>query len=100
LTGNTVDISVLLHFHFWEKVYYKAIGKSTFPLYSTEEFGNIDGISEHCGHALTLKILTDDTNVIIFQSIVCPCTTADCNLCAELLGEEKLENGPHHKVQK
>jgi hypothetical protein len=90
LTGITVDISVLLHFHFWEKVYYKLIGKSTFPLHSTEEVGNIVGSSEHCWHVLTWKILTADTNVIILRSIVCPCTTADGNVCAELLGGEKL----------
>jgi hypothetical protein len=53
LTGNTVDISVLLRFQFWEKVYYKSIAKSKFPLHSTEKVGNIVGISENCGHALT-----------------------------------------------
>jgi hypothetical protein len=43
LTGHTVDISVLLRFHFWEKVYYKSIHKSKFPWHSTEENGNIVG---------------------------------------------------------
>jgi hypothetical protein len=60
-------------------------------LRSKEEVGNIFGIAEHCGYALTWKILTADTNVSIVRSIVCQCTTSDCNLCAELLGGEKLD---------
>ena len=91
LTGNTVDISVLLRFHFWEKVYYKAVRKGGFPSKSTEEVGHIVGISEHCGHALTWKVLTYDTNVVIYRSLVRPFTPADCNLRAESLGGEDME---------
>lgn len=54
-TGNTVDISVLLRFHFWEKVYYKAVHKRKFPFESSEEAGHIVGNSKHCGHALIWK---------------------------------------------
>ena len=63
LTGSTVDISVLLKFFFWQRVYYKKVEPS-FPSDSSEASGHIVGISEHCGHALTWKILTDDTNHI------------------------------------
>jgi hypothetical protein len=70
LTGSTVDISVLLQFHFWQKIYYKAVDVD-FPSDSPDAFGHIVGISEHCGHALTWQILT-----------------VDSNLCAEMLGGE------------
>jgi hypothetical protein len=47
------------------------------------------------GDALTWKILTSENNFIIFRSTVRPFTTVYCNLCAELLGGEKLdENRP------
>ena len=42
LTGTTVDISVLLRFYFWQKVYYKAVD-SDFPFQSTENVGHIVG---------------------------------------------------------
>jgi hypothetical protein len=91
LKGKTIYIIVLLRFHFLVKLYHKSVGKSKFPLHSRDEVGNIVGISEHCGHALTWKILFADTNVFIFRSIVCPSTTAECNLCDEFLGGEKLD---------
>jgi hypothetical protein len=87
----TVDISVLLRFHFWEKVYYKK-SESAFPSDSTESFGHIVGISEHCGPALTWKILTVDTQHIIHRSVVRPADKEDLNLRAELLcGEESVD---------
>jgi hypothetical protein len=89
LTGSTVDISVLLRFHFWQKVYYKAVD-TDFPSGTTEAVGHIVGISEHCGHALTWKILTSDTKTIIFRSLVRPFTFEDSNLRAELLGGEEV----------
>jgi hypothetical protein len=88
LTGTTVDISGLLRFYFWQKVYYKAV-ETDFPSETTEAVGHIVGISEHCGHALTWKILTPDTKTIIFHSLVRPFTSDDPNLRAELLGGEE-----------
>ena len=88
LTGSTVDISVLLKFFFWQKVLYKKV-KSGFPSESTEALGHIVGISEHCGHALTWKILTDDTQQIIYRSLVRPYTAADPNLRAAMSGGEE-----------
>ena len=52
LTGDTPDISVLLRFHFWQKVYYKKVD-GHFPSDSVEDVGHIVGISDDCGHALT-----------------------------------------------
>jgi hypothetical protein len=68
LTGVTVDISALLRFHFWQKVYYKKVDNG-FPSDSGESMGHIVGISEHCGHSLTWKVLTSDTTHIINRSI-------------------------------
>jgi hypothetical protein len=88
LTGVTVDISVLLRFYFWQKVYYK-LEDPGFPSDSKEGVGHIVGISEHVGHALTWKILTEDTNKVIYRSQVRPFHSEDRNFRAELLGGEE-----------
>jgi hypothetical protein len=67
--GSTNDISPLLCFHFWEAVYYK-LDDSDFPSDSREKCGHFIGISESVGHAMTFKILTDDTLKVIHQSNV------------------------------
>ena len=88
LSGSTVDISVLLKFFFWQRVYYKKV-EPGFPSESSEALGHIVGISEHCGHALTWKILTEDTNKVIFRSSVRACSTDDPNFRAVMSdGEE------------
>jgi hypothetical protein len=75
LLGSTVDItSPLLRFHFWKYVYYHQSGTS-FPSYSKEGLGHIVGISEHCGHALTSKVLTDNNGHIIYRSLLLPVYT-------------------------
>ena len=71
LTGSTPDISPLLRFYWWQPVYYK-LDDSDFPSDSTELRGRFVGIAEHVGHAMTFKILTDDTSKIIFRSNVRP----------------------------
>jgi hypothetical protein len=68
-TGSTNDISPLLAFHFWEPVYYK-LDDSDFPSDSREKRGHFVGISESVGHAMTFKILTDDTQKVIHRSNV------------------------------
>lgn len=67
LTGSTPDIISLLCFWFWEPVYYR-LDDSDFPSESTEKLGRFVGISENVGHALTFKILTDDTKKVIHRS--------------------------------
>ena len=69
LDGATPDISPILQFDFYEPVYYKAY-ESSFPSESVEKAGRFVGISETVGHALTYKILTDDTKKIIHRSVV------------------------------
>ena len=87
LTGVTADISVLLRFYFWQKVYYMREDYG-FPSESREGVGRIVGISEHVGNALTWKILTDDTQRIIYRSQVRPHNEEDPNVRANLFGGE------------
>jgi hypothetical protein len=63
-TGSTNDISPLLCFHFWEPVHYK-FDDSDFPSDSREKRRHFVSISESVGHAMTFKILTDDTLKVI-----------------------------------
>jgi hypothetical protein len=93
--GNTVNMSVILHFYFREKVYNKAFGKSTF---TSEEVDDNVGISKHCGHALTWKILSNDTEVIFFCLIVHPFTSTYIIHCAELLDRKKLAESGSNMV--
>ena len=79
LTGSTPDVSVLLRFYFWQKVLYK-LHDYGFPSSSPEGSGHIVGISEHVGPALCWKILTADTQHVIFRSQVRPVTEDDPNL--------------------
>ena len=60
------DISPLLHFYFWKPVNYK-VYDSYLPSPSTEKHGHCDGISEHVGHDMTFKVLTDETHKIFFS---------------------------------
>lgn len=73
LTGETTDISILLCFTFWDVVYvsrYKSSGFSgqVGSLKSSEIRGRFVGFAENVGHALTFKVLTDDTQKIIHRS--------------------------------
>ena len=67
LTGITPDISVLLRFAFYERIYYK-MEEPAFPSDSPEALGYIVGIAEHVGHALTYQILNPETNKILYWS--------------------------------
>jgi hypothetical protein len=76
LTGVTTDISALLYFTFWEPVYYatgdsmKYEGKPGFPSETSEARGRFVGFGESVGDILTYKVLSDDTNKILFRSYV------------------------------
>jgi hypothetical protein len=69
-TGFTPDISALLCFVFMEPVYYQA-QEPGFPSKSREKRGYFVGIAEHVGHAMTFKILTDNTKRVINHSNIC-----------------------------
>ena len=84
------DISPLLHFSFWDPVYYK-LDDSDFPSDSTEGRGHWVGIAENVGHAMTYKILTDDTKKVIYRSNVhSALMKEDHNKCVDLLGGEEV----------
>lgn len=87
LHGHTVDISPVLRFNFWQHVAF-ADYKTTFPSKPKERTGRFVDFSEHVGHALCYKILTDDTQKIIHRSSVRPLTDADPNLRSATLGGE------------
>ena len=67
LTGSTNDISPLLQFRWYEPVYY-LVDDSPFPSDPREKRGYFVGIAEHVGHAMTFKVLTDDTRKILYRS--------------------------------
>jgi hypothetical protein len=56
-----------LQFQWYGPVYYK-VDDSDFPSDSREKRGQWVGIAEHVGHAMTFKVLTDDTNKIVCRS--------------------------------
>ena len=66
LYGMKPDVSALVIFRFWEKVYYKHIN-ANFPNNSTERIGRFVGVADNVGHVLTYKILSDEQR-IIFRS--------------------------------
>ena len=73
LTGQTPDISFLLHFSFWEPIYYRVNPNkpsSNFPSTSNEKKGYWVGFSDNVGHKVAWKILTEDTQHLLFRSAV------------------------------
>ena len=69
LTGNTVDISMLLRFHWYERVYFRT-EDAPFPSTSKETAGYFVGFNDHVGHQLTFAILCDETKRIVYRSEV------------------------------
>ena len=67
-TGETPDISNLMQFHWYKKVYYHD-PVASFPE-SKEKLGRFVGIAEHVGDTLTYKILTEDSNQVICRLVV------------------------------
>ena len=71
LEGTTPDISFLLHFSFYEPVYYRIDSSETdlnFPSSSNEKKGYWVGFADNQGDSLTWRILTEDTQKIIICS--------------------------------
>ena len=56
LTGTKPDITAIIIYKFWEKVYYAHVNPE-FPYDSTEKLGRFVGVADDVGHALTYKIL-------------------------------------------
>ena len=73
LTGQTLDISILLYFMFWDVVYVTRYDDSQYSgmmgsKKSSEVRGRFVGFAWNVGHALTFKVLTDDTKKVINRS--------------------------------
>ena len=76
LYGQTPDISEIFQFEFWEPVYF-ATGeqldsstKPSFPSTPHERSGRFVGFAEDVGDKFCYKVLTDDTQKIIFRSAI------------------------------
>jgi ribosomal protein S28E/S33 len=65
---------------------------------SKEVLGNIVGVSEHCGNALTYKVLTADTGHVIYRSILHPVNNDDVNLRASMFVGEPGSQTPITKL--
>ena len=65
LSGVTQDISIILRFHWYEKVYFPE-DETSFPSESRERWGRFVGFADNVGNALTFAILTDDTKKILY----------------------------------
>ena len=71
LEGTTPDISFMLHFSFYEPVYYRIDSSEpdlNFPSSSNEKKGCWVGFANSQGDRLTWRILTEDTQKIIIHS--------------------------------
>jgi hypothetical protein len=66
--GYSPDISALLCFYFFEKIFYLDCDEK-FP-FTKEKAGYIVGISMNVGGVLTFEILTDDRETVISRSFV------------------------------
>ena len=73
LQGTTPDVSFMLHFSFYEPVYYRIDSSEpdlNFPSSSNEKKGYCVGFADNQGDSLTWGILTEDTQKIIIRSSV------------------------------
>ena len=65
-TAITPDISIILLFTFYQPVFYATYDQH-FPSESKERAGYWVGFGEHCGDAMTHKILDHDTQKNIYR---------------------------------
>ena len=71
LQETTPDVSFMLHFSFYEPVYYRIDSSEpdlNFPSSSNEKKGYWVGFADNQGDSLTWRILTEDTHKIIILS--------------------------------
>ena len=71
LQGTTRDVSFMLHFSFYEPVYYRIDSSEpdlNFPSSSNEKKGYWVGFADNQGDSFTWRILTEDTQKIIIRS--------------------------------
>jgi len=74
---------------------YSINDEASFGSDSAEKHGQFVGIAKHIGHAMTYKILTEDTLKIIYQSCVHAATgPASANLHADGVCTGGMHTGP------
>ena len=73
LTGIISDISIILLFTFYQPVFYATYDNHC-PSESEERVGYWVGFGEHCGHAMTHKLLDHEPQKSIYRSAVRPKT--------------------------
>ena len=71
LNWYTSDISIILLFTFYQPVFH-ATQDQHFPFESEDMAPYWEGFREHCGDAMTHKLLDHDTQKIIYRSAVRP----------------------------
>ena len=71
LSGITPDISIILLFTFYQPVFYATYDQN-FPSESEERAGYWVGFGEHCGDAMTHKILDHDTQKLSIEVLLDP----------------------------
>ena len=71
LNGITPDISIILLSTSYQPVFYATYDQK-FPSESLERAGYWVGFGEHCGDAMTHRLLDHDTQKIIYRSAVGP----------------------------
>ena len=84
LQGTTPDVSVMLHFSFYEHVYYRIDSSEpdlNFPSSSNEKKSYWVDFADNQGDSLTWRILTEDTHKIIIRSGVCSALRTTTNQC-------------------
>lgn len=92
LTGSTPGISMLLQFHWYQKVYFCKI-ENSFPSESPEQLDYFVGFNEHVGHNLTYTILDRQSQKVLYCSEVCPAdNNAALNLRANNKGDDDDTN--------
>ena len=84
LEGTTPDISFMLHFSFYEPVYYRIDSSEPefhFPSSSNEKKGHWVGFADNPGDHLTWRILTEDNQEIIICSGIRSSLRTTTNQC-------------------
>jgi len=69
LLGVTIDVSPLLRFYWYQPVLYN-VDNASFPSESHESLGYFVGVVTHCGHAMTFKVLSAESQRVLIRSQV------------------------------
>ena len=70
LTGRSPGMNAIIHIDWYMLTYYQHEDNS-YPLEPTKQFGHFVGISEHIGHTLMYKLRTENSQKIIYRSMIC-----------------------------